>query len=321
MADTGSRTLRLLSLLQSHRHWRGDDLATRLGVSARTLRRDIDRLRELGYPVTAHRGTDGGYQLAAGATLPPLVMDDEEAVALVVGLQAATRIGAVAGAGEASARVLSTVLRVMPTRLRRRAEALSSVTDSAGWWRRETAGGGVEPGVLVVLAPACRDGETVRCRYEAADGTRTERHLEPHRLVCLGRRWYLVAYDLTRQDWRSLRVDRLDEPRTTGERFRHRRVPGGDPAAWVRERVGGAPRRHRVEVLVTAPPAAVRSRMGDWATVEATDDPGQSRLRMNVDDLAWPAVALAGLDADFRIVHPPELRELLHRWAERLHRA
>src|ERR1700759_3238322 len=209
MANTSTRTLRLLSLLQARRYWPGGELAGRLGVSARTLRRDVDRLRELGYPVEAQRGVAGGYQLAAGSALPPLVVDDEEAVALALGLQAAAQ-GAVEGIAEASVRALAKVVQVMPARLRRRGQALGAVTVPAGW---EAVGGAargtVDPAGLTPLALACRDTERVRFSYTAAGGEQADREAEPHRLVLLGRRWYLVGYDLDRQDWRSYRLDRL----------------------------------------------------------------------------------------------------------------
>src|SRR5215207_5494452 len=213
MANTSSRTLRLLSLLQTRRYWPGGTLADRLGVSVRTLRRDIDRLRELGYPVDAHRGVDGGYQLAAGAALPPLVVDDDEAVALAIGLRAAAQ-ASVAGVEEASIRALTKVVQVMPPRLRRQVDALRSATESAVW------GGGptVDAGVLAAVAQACRDEERLRFTYIPQRGDPSNRHAEPHRVVSLGRRWYLVAFDLHRQDWRSFRVDRLESPRSTGIR-------------------------------------------------------------------------------------------------------
>src|SRR4051812_41887703 len=222
MSNTSSRTLRLLSLLQNHRYWPGTELADRLGVSVRTLRRDIDRLRELGYPVEAQRGVDGGYQLAAGAVLPPLLVDDDEAVALAVGLQAATQ-GQIEGIAEAGVRVLAKLVQVMPGRLRRRVEALRAMTVPATWGDSGEAGG--DPGALTTIALACRDSERLRFSYTATGGQHTARHVEPHRLVWLGRRWYLVAYDLIRQDWRTFRVDRLTAPHPTGARFRTRELP------------------------------------------------------------------------------------------------
>jgi predicted DNA-binding transcriptional regulator YafY len=317
MANTSSRTLRLLSLLQTHRYWPGDELAERLGVSVRTLRRDIDRLRELGYPVEAQRGVDGGYQLAAGAALPPLVIDDEEAIALVVGLQAAAQ-GAVEGIAESSVRVLAKVVQVMPARLRRRVEALRAMTVPADWGGPARAG--VDPGVLTEAALACRDGEQLRFSYTAADGQRTDRHVEPHRLVCLGRRWYLVAYDLTRHDWRTFRVDRLTAPHGTGSRFRPRVLPAADAAEFVRASLDSLPRPYRVEVLVEAPAATVRERIGRWSTVEEVDAE-RCRMLMTTDSLDWPAMALGVLGADFRVLDPPELLDRIHNWGARFNRA
>ncbi|MEV4597178.1 YafY family protein [Amycolatopsis sp. NPDC049253] len=317
MANTSSRTLRLLSLLQTHRYWPGQELAGRLEVSIRTLRRDVDRLRELGYPVEAQRGVDGGYQLAPGATLPPLVVDDEEAVALAVGLQAAAQ-GSVEGIAESSLRVLAKVVQVMPARLRRRVDALRAMTVPLGW--NGTPGPSVDPGVLTAIALACRDSERLRFSYTAADGRRTERHVEPLRLVPVGRRWYLVAYDLTRHDWRSFRVDRLDEPHGTGAPFRPRELPAADAAEFVRAGLDTIARPHRVEVVVAAPAATVRERIGQWTTVEELD-PGRCRVLMTADSLDWAALALGVVGADFHVVTPPELRERVHEWGARFSRA
>ena len=270
MADTSSRTLRLLSLLQGRRYWPGSELAERLQVSARTLRRDVDRLRELGYPIQAQRGVDGGYQLAAGTALPPLVVDDEEAVALAVGLQVGAQ-GGVEGTAEASMRALTKVIQVMPARLRRRVEALTAATVSATWG--STAQVAVDPAILTTTAMACRDTERLRFSYTAASGEQTDRHVEPHRLVLLGRRWYLVCYDLTRQDWRSFRLDRLTEPRGTGARFRPRELPAADAAAFVQAGIGSFAAVYEVEALVDAPAETVRERYGRWATVEEVTRP------------------------------------------------
>lgn len=317
MANTSTRTLRLLSLLQTHRYWQGGELAERLGISVRTLRRDIDRLRELGYPVEAQRGVDGGYQLAAGAALPPLLIDDEEAVALAVGLQAAAQ-GAVEGIAESSVRVLAKVVRVMPARLRHRVEALRTMTVPVGWG--DPAATSVDPGVLTAVALACRDHEQLRFTYTAADGRRSERHIEPHRLVCLGRRWYLVAYDLTRHDWRSFRVDRLTAPEATGARFRPRDLPAADAAEFVRARFDNLPRPYRVEAVVDAPAAVVRDRIGHWCTVEEVDAE-HCRIRMTTHSLDWPAMALGVCGADFRVLGPPELLGHIREWGTRFRRA
>jgi predicted DNA-binding transcriptional regulator YafY len=346
MANTSSRALRLLSLLQNHRYWPGAELAVRLGVSPRTLRRDVDRLRELGYPVAAHRGVDGGYQLAPGAALPPLVVDDEEAIALTVGLRLATlgtagigdsapgdsapgdrARGPASDAGtvaEASARALAKVTAVLPARLRRRAEALAAMTEPATW---DTARPGqspdVNPDVLATAALACRDSERVRFDYTAASGERTRREAEPHRLVVLDRRWYLVAYDLTRQDWRSFRLDRVAGPvQPAGARFRQRELPADDAAEFVRRNIQSSPSPgYQVEAIIESPAAAVRERIGRWATV-AEAGPGRCLVKMaSPADGFWPVIALGMVEAEFRVVSPPELAMRIRGWSERFARA
>ncbi|HEX4359402.1 MAG TPA: YafY family protein [Pseudonocardia sp.] len=319
MANTSSRTLRLLSLLQTHRYWPGEELAGRLEVSIRTLRRDIDRLRELGYPVEASRGVDGGYQLAPGAALPPLVLDDEEAVALAVGLQHAAQ-GSVEGIAESSVRALTKVTQVMPPRLRRRVEALRAMTVSPGWGGRSLA---ADPETLVAVAQVCRDTERLEFDYTAAGGEQTERQVEPLRLVSLGRRWYLVAYDLGRHDWRTFRLDRLRRPRGTGVRFRPRELPAEDAAAFVRSGLKQVPASYTVRALVRAPADEVRTRIGQWATVSDAPDAsdGQCLMTMNTDWLDWPAMALGSLGAEFTVLEPPALLDYLREWSQRFGRA
>ncbi|GAB1819728.1 helix-turn-helix transcriptional regulator [Herbidospora sp. RD11066] len=317
MANTSNRTLRLLSLLQTRRYWLGGELAERLGVSVRTLRRDVDRLRELGYPVESQRGVDGGYQLAAGAALPPLVIDDEEAVALAVGLQAAAQ-GAVEGIAESSVRALAKVVQVMPARLRHRVEALRTMTVPSGWSGSPRAG--IDPDILTAVALACRDQEQLRFSYTAADGRGSERLTEPHRLVCTGFRWYLVAYDLTRHDWRSFRVDRMTGPEKTGDRFRPRELPASDAAAFVKAGLENTPQPYRVEAVIEAPAEAVRERIGRWCTVEAIGA-GRCRMEMTTNSLDWPVMALGLVRAEFRVVHPPELAEQVREWGARFSRA
>jgi predicted DNA-binding transcriptional regulator YafY len=329
----------LLSLLQNHRFWPGAELAERLGVSPRTLRRDVDRLRELGYPVTAHPGVDGGYQLASGAALPPLVVDDEEAVALAVGLRLATQ-GATAQASmaqastapdaadhgtiaEAAARALAKVTQVMPARLRRRAEAVAAMTESASWAPgRAAQTAAINPDVLASAALACRDAERIRFGYRAASGERTERHVEPHRLVALDRWWYLVAYDLTKNDWRSFRLDRVTGvPEPTGASFRPRALPAADAAEFVRSNANAAPRGWQVRVVIEAPAAVVRERIGRWATIEE-DGPSRCLATMTPgDNLDWPVIALGVAGADFQVVSPPELAERIGDWGTRFSRA
>ena len=312
MADTSSRMLRLLSLLQTHRHWGGDELAERLAVSARTLRRDVERLRRLGYPVRAERGLGGGYQLAAGASLPPLVLDDDEAVALAVGLQTASRAG-IEGLAESSVRALAKVVQVMPTRLRHRVEAITSMSSDFPW---RTAGPSASADTLSTMAIACRDTERVRFDYTSAQGRQTSRYAEPHRLVPLGRRWYVVAYDLERHDWRSFRLDRLSEPVSTREPFRPREIPAQGAAAFVREGLGQRARPFEVVAVVDAPEGQVRERIGPWATIEPMD--GQRcRVTVAAEAAEWAAMALGAAGAPFTLESSGPVRDVLADWARR----
>ena len=312
MANTSARMLRLLSLLQTHRYWPGPELADRLEVSDRTLRRDVDRLRELGYPVDASRGVSGGYQLQAGTAVPPLLLDDDEAVAIAVGLRTAAA-GAVAGFEETSVRALAKVIQLLPPRLRRRIDALRAVTAPGVF------GGGptLDATVLTTIAMACRGEERLRFDYTPREGETAARHAEPHRLVSLGRRWYLIAWDLDRGDWRSFRVDRLANPALTGARFRPREIPGGDPVDWLRSRMAAIPNRYDVSVILQAPAEVVRGLVGHWGTVEPVDR-GSCRLRMNVDDLGWPVMIIGVIGAPFTVESPPELRDRVRATAEAL---
>lgn len=316
MANTSSRTLRLLSLLQSQRYWPGPELAGRLEVSARTLRRDIDRLRQLGYPVRAARGVDGGYQLTAGASLPPLAVDDEEAVALAVGLQAATA-SSVAGMAEPSLRALAKVVQVMPPRLRRQVDALREMTVTASWGPGAI---GPDPSVLLTAAQACRAGEGLALDYTAADGAQTQRRVEPHRLVSLGKRWYLVAYDLDRQAWRNFRLDRINTVAPDGRRFRQRDLPAEDAAAFVRQSLSAAPRNYEVRAVLHCPAATARDRLGRWANLQEL--PGERcLLSMSTESLQWAAMALGSAGAEVTDVGPPQLVAVLRDWSDRFARA
>ena len=305
----------MLSLFQTHRYWSGAELAGRLGVSVRTVRRDIDRLRELGYPVEADRGVDGGYELAPGATLPPLAVDDDEAVALAIGLRAGAR-GAVAGIEESSIRALTKVMQVMPPRLRRRVDAFNAVTVPAVGG----TGPSVDAALLTAVAQACWDEEVVRFAYTGRGGETSDRRVEPHRLVSLGRRWYLVAFDLAREDWRSFRLDRLRDLQGTGGRFRPRQLPADDAAAFVRAGIANAPATHTVEALVHAPASRVRAALGHWGAVEVIDE-SRCRLRMTADSLDWPALALGAVGAEFEVLGPPEMIERIREWGDRFRRA
>jgi predicted DNA-binding transcriptional regulator YafY len=262
--------------------------------------------------VDAARGVAGGYQLQAGAAVPPLLLDDEEAVAIAVGLRSAAA-GAVAGFEETSVRALAKVIQLLPPRLRRRIDALQAVTAPGVF------GGGptLDAASLTTIAMACRGEERLRFDYTPREGETMRRHVEPHRLVSLGRRWYLVAWDLDRGDWRSFRVDRLTGPALTGARFRPRDLPGGDPVAWLRARLATIPNRYDVSVLIHAPAEVVRSFVGQWAAVEPLPD-GSSRLRMSVDDLGWPVMLLGVLAAPFTVESPEELRDQLRTTGEAL---
>ncbi|HEU4515020.1 MAG TPA: YafY family protein [Nocardioidaceae bacterium] len=314
MADSRSRMLRLLSLLQTHRYWTGPELAERLEVSPRTLRRDVDRLRDLGYPVSANRGVAGGYQLQAGAALPPLLLEDDEAVAIAVSLSAAAG-GIVSGVEETSVQALGKIVQVMPPKLRRRVKALQEYTVPA-----VLPGPTVDATMLATLAQACRDDERLQFRYTARGGEPELRLVEPHRLVTLGRRWYLVAYDLRRHDWRTFRIDRLSDPHVTGVRFRPRELPAADAAAFVRQGIESARTHIEVEVRVEAPAGEVAKVAARWA--EVTPVGAEScRIRMDVDTLDWPILLLGAIDAEFEVLAPPELAERVRRVGERFSRA
>lgn len=305
--------LRLLSLLQTHRFWTGGELAGRLEVSERTLRRDVERLRDLGYDVDAVRGAAGGYQLRAGGAMAPLLLEEDEAVAVAVGLRAAAN-GGVPGFEDTTLQALTKVIALMPPRLRRRMAALQTQTEGMAW----SGGPVLDPAVLTTLAQACRDDEAVSFAYTAADGSASIRRVEPHRLVNLGRRWYLAAYDRDRQDWRSFRVDRVQgTPTTSGQRFRPREIPGGDAAAYVSRGLRTRPRQHRVVVTMAVPAATAEASVGRWAGIEPLGE-DRCRMTMDTDTLDWPVLVLAGLDCDFAVEAPDELGELLGRFAARI---
>ena len=316
MANTSSRTLRLLSLLQARRWWPGPQLAARLEVSPRTLRRDIDRLRELGYPVDAAPGVEGGYALAAGTALPPLVVDDEEAMALAVAIQSQLVTG---GGGDAAVRAFTKVVQVMPRRLRVRLDAVQAATTPARWGDEPTER--IDHEVLAVLALACRDAERVRFDYATPYRGSSSRFLEPLRLVPLGRRWYLVGYDLDRADWRTFRIDRITGAEGTGVPFAPRTPPFDDVAAFVLAGVQGASARgvgtYAVEAVVDAPAPEVAARIGGWARVEVRTA-ATCTFRMETDNLDGAVFTLGITGATFRVVEPPELAERVRTWADRL---
>jgi predicted DNA-binding transcriptional regulator YafY len=318
MWETSARLLKLLSLLQARRDWTGSDLATRLGVSERTVRRDVDRLRELGYPVDASRGTDGGYRLGTGANMPPLLLDDDEAVAIAVGLRTAAR-NPVTGIEETSIRALAKLENVLPPRLRRQVTALADYTVPI---LPDSPAPEIDPSLLTTLASACRDHERLRFDYRSHDGASTVRMVEPHRLVSWGRRWYLVAWDAERDDWRTFRVDRIEPRIPAGPRFSPRDLPaGGDVAAFVARGVSTASNRFQARVTVRAPATEVAARINPAiGIVEAIDD-DTCVLSTGADSVDTVAVYLGLLDLDFEVSEPPELVARVRILADRYRRA
>ncbi len=301
MTDTPARLLGLLSLLQTPREWPGSELAVRLGVSPRTIRRDIDRLRELGYPVEASRGVAGGYRLVAGTAMPPLVLDDDEAVAIAVGLRTAAG-QSVSGIEEASVRALAKLEQVLPARLRRRVGTIGTATVAV-----PATGPVVDPAQLTVFAGAITNHETVRFRYRANDGAETRRRAEPLRLVAAGRRWYLVAYDLDRADWRVFRADRVRDAQATGGRTTPRKPPAADLAAYVLDRLYDLAPTYRAVAVLAEPAAQIAARLG-LAAGELTDlGDGRCRWRTHADTLDWLAFRLLGLGCEFTVEEPAEL--------------
>lgn len=314
MLDTSARLLRLLSLLQARSTWTGAELAERLGVTSRTVRKDIEKLRSLDYPVTATPGVAGGYRLGPGARLPPLQLDDDEAVAVAIGLRTAAA-GSVTGLQETSVAALAKLEQVLPARLRHRVNTLQTFTVPV-----TGSGPTVDPSVLTVLAGTCRDHERLRFDYRNHDGTESTRTVEPHRLAYQGRRWYLVAWDVDRMDWRTFRVDRITPRIPTGPRFTPREPPAGDVAMFVAEGTGGAMWRYRVEIRLHAPAHAVEPRLPPPVKVEPVDD-RTCIMHAGADTLDLAAVYIAMLDVDFDVIEPPELIDRLRKLAQRYIRA
>ena len=314
MTETSGRLLKLLSLLQTRRDWPGEELASRLEVSGRTIRRDIERLRTLGYPVDASTGPLGGYRLHAGAAMPPLLLDDDEAVAIAVGLRTAAGTS-VAGIEETALRALVKLEQVLPSHLRRRVQAMRAVTAAPD------GGPTVDPEALAVIATATRDRERVRFGYRARDGSESRRLAEPHSLVNLGRRWYLVAWDCDRRAWRTYRMDRVERPRPAGSRFQPRELPAADPAEFVAANLASARQRHQARLTLHASADALRERHPYWwGQFEPIDD-GRCELRTGDDSLEWLAMRVAMMGVEFEVHEPPELVGALAELRDRIGRA
>jgi predicted DNA-binding transcriptional regulator YafY len=298
MAETTQRLLTLLGLLQSRPVWTGPELADRLGVTTRSVRRDVQRLRDLGYPVHAAQGPAGGYRLGAGRALPPLLLDDEEAVAVAVSLRRTA--ASVTGAGDAAVRTLAKLEQVLPPRLRHTVRALLDATDSLPG--PDTS---IDADTLLTLARACRDRVRVRFDYADRRGTVSQRLAEPVRLVTAGDRWYLFAWDVDRADWRTFRVDRSTGVVATTWRFPFREHP--DPVTHLQRAVSAAPYRHVARVVVDAPADEVRQRVSARSGTVTPIDDHRCELVAGGDDLTWVALYLASLPHRWRVVEPPEL--------------
>ncbi|WP_072807016.1 helix-turn-helix transcriptional regulator [Rhodococcoides yunnanense] len=314
MRETSARLLKLLSLLQTRRDWAGADLADRLNVTPRTVRRDIDKLREIGYPVNATAGVGGGYQLGAGAEMPPLLLDDDEALAVAFGLQSSAG-GSVAGIGEASLRALTKLRQVMPSRIQHRLDALRiDVVD-------RPARAAVDASVLATVAGVCHSHERLRFDYRTHDGTEARREVEPYSLVRAGARWYLLGWDLMRQDWRSFRVDRLVPKIPTGPRFTPRELPEGGAAAFVARGISSAFTLVQARIRLHAPIDTIAPMVDEeWGTLESgTDD--TCTILLAGGSLQSIARWLSAFDTDFTVLDPPELHDECRKvaeWHERL---
>lgn len=303
MVQTSARLLALLSLLQIRREWTGQELADRLAVGPRTIRRDVDKLRSLGYPVQAAPGVAGGYRLSAGGELPPLLLDDAEAVAVAVGLRTAAS-GSIAGIEETSIRALAKLEQVLPSRLRRRVSALGDATSAF-----TTDGPRIDADLLAALASACRDADRLHFRYVAKDDRSTRRSTEPSAVVYSGYRWYLVAFDLDREDWRTFRIDRIRGGVRAGGRGRRRTVPGGDAAEFVKSqlRAGGEAAGQPGRIRLHLPAAEAGRRVPDrYATIAADGEDAcvvSTRGPWSRQFLVWMAL----LDVPMAVLEPPEL--------------
>jgi predicted DNA-binding transcriptional regulator YafY len=309
MLETPARLLRLLSLLQMHRDWSGTELADELDVTTRTVRRDVERLRELGYPVHATMGPVGGYRLGAGATLPPLLLDDAEAVAVTVGLHTSA-VSSVAGIEQASLRALTKVEQVLPSRLRHRVTTLQSAMVAIPPRRGPT----VDAAVLTSVSAAIRASETLRFDYVSHHGVPSRRTVEPHRLVSWGRRWYLVGWDADRANWRTFRVDRMSLRTPNGPRFTHRASPDGDVAAYLRRTIGHDIWPHRSRLRIHAPAAQIAGRVDGIVT---PIDEHACLLELASDSLDLVALVVGMLDVDFDVESPPELAQHLRKLSAR----
>ena len=317
MTDTTSRLLKLLALLQARQEWTGPALAARLEVSERTVRNDIERLRDLGYPVEARRGPIGGYQLGAGAEIPPLLLDDDEAVAIAVSLATVGERG-IGGLEEASQRASAKLHQLLPHRLGQRVSALR---ESMSHVTLHATPGTTNAETLQTLATAARQHETQRIHYTRHDGVTSRRLVDPTRLVNWDARWYLLAWDHDRDDWRTFRIDRIDRTEPTGRTFPLRDLPAADVTRWISDNVARAGWDHTATIRIAAPATHVAARIpSQMGSVEAIDH-NTCRLHTGADDLAAIAMWMATLDAEFTVESPPELASIVRLQGERYLRA
>ncbi|MEV7524343.1 YafY family protein [Streptomyces sp. NPDC091371] len=314
-SDMPARMLRLLSLMQTRREWPGQELADRLKVTLRTVRRDIDRLRELGYPVEGTTGPTGGYRLTSGTDMPPLLLDDEEAIAIAVALR--TAASGVTGIGETALRALAKLEQVLPARLRTQVSALQQATAAPVTYGGEEGGPQADPAVLTILATACRDHEIVTFDYTTRHGTPSSRRVEPHSLVPAAGRWYLVAHDTRADDWRIYRLDRMTGPAPTGHRVPARTLPAPDPAAFVAAKIATAPARYRAAATVHAPAVAILARTQGLPERVVPIDDATCTVDLSGGSLPRIAQLIAALDADYTLDADPEVVRYLRTAAER----
>lgn len=309
--DNAERLLRLLGLLEGRIDWTAAELAGRLGVTTRTIRRDVTRLRALGYPVEAVAGPGGGYRLGAGGKLPPLLLDDDEALAVAVGLRVAVS-SAVGGLEDSSLSAMAKLEHVLPPRLRTRLEDVGEATVSVSGSPLPR----IDEGVLATASATTRSRQRMRFSYVDGRGRQSERHTEPLRLVHTGRRWYLVAFDLDRDDWRTFRLDRVTAAKATGMRSTRRKSP--DPVEMVHRGTAVEAWDHRAEVILkTAEEDARRHIPANVGTIEPR---GKTRCRLVIgaDEVGWLARYLLSLPFDFEVIEPDELRAKLGQIGERL---
>jgi predicted DNA-binding transcriptional regulator YafY len=310
--DPSARMLRLLSLLQARPNWTGPDLAERLDVTERTLRRDVARLRDLGYPVEAFSGPAGGYSLAPGGALPPLLLDDDEAVVVALSLRAAAG-GALPGFEDAAVAALAKIGQVLPLRLRERITDLDGSTVRLG--RSGFTAAPLDAETLVRIAQGCRAAERLRFGYVDSAGRSSERHVEPYQLVYASRRWYLVAHDRDRDDWRTFRVDRMRDVTPTRVRFNRPDLP--DAAALVAEGLAVSAYRWQARVLLDVGPHEAAELVSPTTGVLEPARRG-TLLRIGAEDLEWIARYLAGLPCGFTVLEPDELKGAVDELAHRL---